>query len=312
MLWDSGVLDHDELIERIDRIDSDRPGLEHGHACEVIAREYVQHGVEPEFPVTSLASFNPRLIVAERFWHLTLVENPRVSTAAACAAWIADHVDWHMRDELSARWGLRFGLACRDRVESLKEVTAAAAEIGAQRDGESRAAFASLFHAGRLRANWNFYDMYRFLDSELVRLAGRHRESAIFIALRGFAALGSRAFMYQQGCELLAQAWAAPDRGRSTVELVTNALCVGRPFPGQGKMLMRYANEAVGLYPAYHAMRYWLAFGYTMTGDHRAALEAIDTALELLPTAGWHTSHQLLREQYMEFRLDVLRRVALS
>ncbi len=168
--------------------------------------------------------------------------------------------------------------------------------------GRRTAYFVTLFQAGKLRANFSFDELHAFLEfSPASAAAGPLRGEPVFVALRSFAAFGSRTLTVAHAVDLLETAWSDPGRTRHTVDICLNGLAFAAPFPGQGELLRRYAEEAVRAHPGDHMFHARLAAGQHMCGEHDAALENIDTALALLaasPTA----SLGVLQDQYLTKR----------
>ncbi|GGZ12919.1 hypothetical protein [Streptomyces poonensis] len=203
---------------------------------------------------------------------------------------------------VAEQWGLGNGFLNRGSVEPAADLTAAAVEVGPGVTGERIAFLLTLFHAGKLRANFCFDELHAFLlSSPLAVAAGRFREDPVFLALQSFAAFGSRALTVAYATELLERAWSAPGRTRHTVDVCLNGLAFAAPFEGQGELLRRHAEEAVEAYPRDHMFQARLATALHMCGRHDEALERIDTALTLLaasPTA----SLGVLQDQYLTRR----------
>ncbi|MFD5558041.1 hypothetical protein ACFWIA_29895 [Streptomyces sp. NPDC127068] len=273
--------------------------------CEEVARAMHEEGTEPPFDVAS-SNFatDPFLICADRYWRLRFLEHPSIRTAAACSLWIAAHVSREARTEVWEKWSLGYAFITKDSVESAVELSRAMEEI-VSRDAPAGdvAYFATLYHAGKLRSDFRFDELHQFLDSSLLALAaGVHRQSALFTALRAFAAFGSPVITAEHAVGMLDQAWSSPDRTRHVVDICLNGLQFALPFAGHGELLRDRAAEAVGDHPGDHMFHFRLASGLHMTGDHDGALADIDTALRLLPALGSRGSHKLLQEQYLAKR----------
>ncbi|MEU3604106.1 hypothetical protein AB0E83_01350 [Streptomyces sp. NPDC035033] len=273
--------------------------------CEEVAGALLRDGAEPPFDVGS-ADFaaDPYLICADRYWRLRFLERPTILTAAACAVWLGARVAREARTEVLERWALGYAFITKDSVESAVELARATEEI-VSRDAPAGdvAYFATLYHAGKLRSDFHFDELHQFLDSSLLALAaGAHRQSALFTALRSFAAFGSRALTAEYATGLLDRAWRSPERTRHVVDICLNGIQFAVPFDGHGVLLRDRAAEAVRDHPGDHMFRFRLATGLHMTGDHDAALAEVDTALRLLPAVGNRGSHKLLQEQYLTKR----------
>ncbi|MCF1512781.1 hypothetical protein, partial [Streptomyces glomeratus] len=140
-----------------------------------------------------------------------------------------------------------------------------------------------LYHAGKLRANFAFDDLNTVLTtSALATAASPHRDEPVVLALRSFAAFGSRALTTEHARGLLDRAWTAPHRSRHVVDVCLNGLAFSVPFDGQGELLRRLAQEAVETHPDDHMFRFRLATAHHLCADHDEALSHIDAALALL------------------------------
>ncbi|MFI9509810.1 hypothetical protein [Nocardia sp. NPDC052566] len=271
--------------------------------CDRLAQRYVESRVEPQFAVRS-ADFatDPYLICADRYWNLRFTAEPTLQTAVECAGWLREHVAAGARAEVREKWALGYAFITRDSVESLGEIADATGDVVANDDSEcSRAYFATLYHAGKLRANRHFDELNSFLESSpLSNAAGTaHRREPLFVAMQAFAAFGSRRITLEHAKSLFDRAWHSPQRTRETVDIALNAIAVSVPFDGQGEMLKERAVEAISRYPDRTLFHYRLATGLHMCGEYDAALESIDDALRLLPATGWRVSHELLQAQYL-------------
>ncbi|MEV4431508.1 hypothetical protein [Streptomyces sp. NPDC049555] len=302
-------MDSASLTARLDEV---RGGdsRELDRVCEEAAQELVAAGVEPPFDVAS-ADFaaDARLICADRYWRLRFLRVPGVRTAAACAAWLGSHVPAGVRTEVREKWSLGYAFITRDTVESAAELAEATGEIVARDAAPGDIAyFATLYHAGKLRANFCFDELHTFLESSLLALAaGPHRRDPLFTALRAFAAFGSRALAAEYATGLLDEAWGAgARRTRHVVDVCLNGIHAAAPFDGQGELLRSRAQEAVAEYAADHLFRFRLACGQYLCGLHDEALDSVDRALALLPAVGSRGSHRLLQEQYLGLRTTVL------
>jgi hypothetical protein len=203
------------------------------------------------------------------------------------------------------KWTLGYAFITRDSVESRHDLTLATGRIvEASRGDADVCCFATLYHAGKLRANFSFDELRQFLESSLLALAaGRHREDPLFTALRAFAALGSETITAEHGLALLETAWKARPRSRAVVDVCLNALWAAEDFPGRGEQLRRRAAEAVEEHPDDHLFRFRLAVGQRMCGEFAAARVSIDAALRLLPAISSRISHDLLQGQYVNERI---------
>ncbi|MFI6765947.1 hypothetical protein [Streptomyces sp. NPDC050355] len=273
--------------------------------CDEVAAELLAAGSPPEFEVDS-ADFDtdPYVMAAGRYWRQRLQDRPSVATALECGRWIAGHVTDGSWIAVAEHWGLGNGFINRHSAESVGQLTAVAREIGELGDtaGQRVAYLVALFHGGRLRSNFCFDELHDFLASSPPALAaGAHREEPLFLALRSFAAFGSRALTVEYATDLLTRAWASPRRTRDTVDLCLNGLALAVPFEGQGELLRRHAEEAVEEYPRDHMFHARLAAGLHMCGRHDDALARIDTALALLGTKPAF-SHNILQDQYLAKR----------
>ncbi|WP_330452769.1 MULTISPECIES: hypothetical protein [unclassified Streptomyces] len=273
--------------------------------CEEVALALHRDGTEPPFDVVSSDfAADPYLICADRYWRLRLLERPSIRTAAACSLWISAHVSREARVEVLEKWALGYAFITKDSVESAVELAQGTEEIvSGDTSAGDVAYFASLYHAGKLRSDFLFEELHRFLDASLLALAaGTHRQSALFTALRSFAAFGSPAVTAEHAVGLLDQAWHSADRTRHVVDICLNGIQFANRFDGHGELLRDRAAEAVRDHPGDHMFHFRLATGLHMTGDHDAALSSVDTALRLLPAVGSRGSHKLLQEQYLTKR----------
>ncbi|MFE1591970.1 hypothetical protein [Nocardia sp. NPDC058705] len=273
--------------------------------CEQIALQYLAQQVEPQFDVDS-ADFDrdPRLICADRYWNHRFRAEPTLYTAVHCAGWMGDHIAAAVHEPIREKWALGYAFITRDSVESADEISDATADIVAADDSScNKAYFATLYHAGKLRADFLFDELAQFLDSSLLAVStGPHRESVLFNALRAFAAFGSHRTNARFACELFEQVWSAPHRTFAATDVVLNGLAVSADFPGRGELLRDRAAEAVAAYPGSHILTYRLATGRWWCGEYDAAAIDIDEALRLLPANGWRVSHELLQGQYIARR----------
>jgi hypothetical protein len=270
--------------------------------CESVAAHLVGAGTEPVFEVRT-ADFegDPFLICADRYWRLRFLAVPSVPTAAECARWLDEHVAAVARAEVEQKWSLGYAFITRDNVESRHELDEATGQLIERYEGAVDAAFfAALYHAGKLRSNYWFDELYQFLESAPLAVAvGRRRDEPVFVALRCVAAFGSRAITFERATELLEEAWTAPNRTRNVVDLCVQGIWASPPFHGQGELLRTRALEAVAEYPRDAVLRFRLAKGERLCGQHEAALDTIDTALRLLPAIGTRGSHKTLQDQFL-------------
>lgn len=269
--------------------------------CEQIALQYLAQQVEPQFDVDS-ADFDsdPHLICADRYWNHRFRAEPTLQTAVLCAGWMAEHVAAAVHEPIREKWALGYAFITRDSVESAGEIADATGDIVAADDsGCTKAYFATLYHAGKLRADFYFDELAQFLDaSPLAMAAGPHRESVLFTALRAFAAFGSRRATGEYALELFDQVWSDTDRTYAAVDVALNGLAYSVEFDGRNELLRDRAGKAVAAYPGSHILHFRLATGQWWCGEHDAALVSIDTAVRLLPAIGGRVSHELLQEQY--------------
>jgi hypothetical protein len=273
--------------------------------CDQVADALIDEGSEPPWQVTSSDfATDGLLICADRYWFRRFHELPSVLTAAACARWLYGHTAAEHRAAVLGKWSLGYAFITKDSVESRIELAEATERIvGGDEPAGHIAYFATLYHAGKLRSNFNFDELYQFLESSLLAMAaGAHRDDPLFVALQAFAAFGSRAITAEHAIELLNRAWTAPDRDRHVVDLCVNGLDASAPFDAQAVMVRDHALQAVNSYPEDHIFHFRLASGQHMCGEHDLALDSIDTALRLLPATGPRGSHKLLQEQYLAKR----------
>lgn len=295
-------------LARLDQV-SASDSREVDRVCEEVATAMFEAGEVPSFDVTS-ADFagDARLICADRYWRLRFLDGPDIRTAAACSAWLVSHIAREHRTEVLEKWSLGYAFITKDSVESALELSRAAEEIvGNDTSAGDAAHFATLYHAGKLRANLCFDELHQFLDSSLLALAaGVHRQAPLFTALRSFAAFGSRAITAEHATGLLNHAWSSPERTRHVVDICLNGIQFATPFEGHGRLLRDRATEAVRDHPNDHIFHFRLASGQHMVRDNDAALDSIDTALRHLPASGNRGSHKLLQEQYIAKRDAIL------
>ncbi|WP_018504993.1 tetratricopeptide repeat protein [Parafrankia discariae] len=271
--------------------------------CQDVAAVLVGAGVEPPVQVRSVDAADPWLLLGYRYWQCRVRAEPTVQVAAACARWVEAHVEPAHRAEIVQRWALDYAFLTRDTVDSAHDLAVAAGRI--VRDGPGSAlvaAFATAYHAGKLRSNLHFDELHQFLEpngSVWAVAAGAHHDSEPLLdALRAFAAFGSRQITTEHATGLLAQAWTAPGRSRQVVEVCLDALVVAPPFPGQGELLRAHAAEAVTAFPEDHQVRFCLAVGLRRCGRFHEARASLDAASRLLPAGMIEaTQSKLLRER---------------
>lgn len=274
--------------------------------CEGLARQYLEQGSTPRFMVDAeqrsflvlQVNSDPRLLCADRYWRIRFRKMPRAETAAECADWINVYAAPRIRRALREKWALDFGFITRPSIETPDEIAAAAADIVARNDADSRAYFCLLYHAGKLRGNFHWASLQEFLDSSpLAKAASKHQNEPVYVALRSFAAFGGRTGSTRQALALFEQAWSDPQRSYVTIDVALNGLALGTPFPDQGELLCAYAKQALAMYPANHIFLYRLATGYQLSGDFPAALDAIDDAIAEIPATAWQ-DFGFVHEQY--------------
>ncbi|MGW1165433.1 hypothetical protein [Streptomyces sp. NPDC001153] len=271
--------------------------------CDETAAELLAAGTAPFFEVSSAdLRTDPYFMCADRYWRGRFLERPTARTAFECARWMSDHVRDESWGVVAEQWALGNGFLNRGTVEAADAFAEAVGESGADAATERTAFFFTLFHAGKLRANFCFDELHAFLTFSPSSVAsGSLRKEPVFVALQSFAAFGSRTLTVTYACELLEQAWSAAGRTRHTTDICLNGVAFAPPFEGQGELLRSYAEEAVEAYPDDHMFHARLATGLHMCSRHDAALESIDTALALLaasPTA----SLGILQNQYLTKR----------
>ncbi|MGW0328987.1 hypothetical protein [Nocardia sp. NPDC003183] len=269
--------------------------------CDRIAQQYLAQGVEPQFDLGS-ADFasDPRLICADRYWFHRFHAEPTLRTAVDCAGWLGEHATVVVADRVREKWAMGYAFVTRSSVETAFEIADATGDIVASDDSSCRRAyFATLYHAGKLRANFHFDELAAFLESSPLALAiGNHRRSPLFRALQAFAAFGSRRITHEHACRLFDEVWRDPGRTYAAIDVALNGLAISVDFDGHGVMLRDHANEVVADYPDDHLFRFRLATGQWLTGELDAAMSSIDTALALLPATGMRVSHKLFQNQY--------------
>ncbi|KPM52563.1 hypothetical protein ACG83_30125 [Frankia sp. R43] len=279
--------------------------------CEEVAADLVAAGVEPSFRIESVDwAGDATLICADRYWRRRLLAEPTVEVAAHCARWLVDHADPAVRPEIIEKWALGYGFITRDTVEPAAEVTTATGRVLQYSAGSAEAAyFTALYHAAKLRADFWFEDLDRFVASSMLAVAaGPYRDGPLFTALRAFAACGMR--NTARGTALVEAAWAAEPRSREVTDICLHAIDVAAPFDGQSELLRRYAEEAVATSPRAHLWWYRRARGERRCGDFDAALVSIETALGCLPAQGARTAHEHLQERYLGERDQIVTMMA--
>ncbi|MDC7341293.1 hypothetical protein [Streptomyces lydicus] len=257
-------------------------------------------GQEPDFEVRS-ADFvtDPFFVCADRYWRRRFAESPSSETALACARWIAVHTTPGCRSAVREQWTLGNGFINRSHLETREQLDEAARSIAGAPEAADLALTVLLYHAGKLRANFSFDDLNSVLTaSALATAAGPHRDEPVVLALRSFAAFGSRAVTTEHARDLLDRAWSAPQRSRHVVDVCLNGLAFSVPFNGQGELLRQLAQEAVDTHPDDHMFRFRLATAHHLCADHDAALSHVDAAVAML--ARHRTfSNELILEQYL-------------
>ncbi|MEU2726737.1 hypothetical protein ABZ650_03230 [Streptomyces griseoviridis] len=283
--------------------------------CDEVSAAFLAAGTVPSFDVrTADPVDDPYFLCADRYWRRRFQDRPTARTAVACARWMSDHVRKGSWGEVAERWALGNGFLDRTDTESDERTAEAMGEAATGPGGERVAYFVALYHAGKLRANFRFDDLYAFLThSPSAGAVGSLRAEPVYVALQAFAAFGSRALTVAHACGLLERAWSAPGRTRQTLDICLHGIAFAAPFEGQGELLRRHAEEAVRAWPDDQVFHARLAAGHHLCGRHDAALESIDTALSLLatgPTAdltGLRDQYLTRRESIQEGRLRALR-----
>jgi tetratricopeptide (TPR) repeat protein len=277
---------------------------ERDRICQKVAKELFDAGQEPDFDVDSDDfGTDPLLIAADQYWKLRFLATPSVRTAALCARWLAAHAVGAHRVAIEEKWALGYAFITRDTVESWAELDEASRDIlGNQYDSY----FATLYHAGKLRANFTFSQLDKSLESLLGQAAGIYRDNPLFIALQSFAAFGSAKITNDHALSLFNKAWSVPERSRAVADICLNGLWAAGPFDAQGTLLRDHAQEALAHYPGDHIFLFRLARGQRLAEDYQEALTSIDSALELLPAVGGRGSHELLQNQYMDERHAII------
>jgi hypothetical protein len=275
--------------------------------CERAAAQLHGARLAPPFDITSAdLAGDPLVICADRYWRLRFLEEPTVATAVECARWVTQRVASEHQAALRDRWPLGYAFITRDTVDSARELDDATQRIVASSDAADVALFATLYHGGKLRSNFSFDELHRFLESSVLAVAaGERRKEPIFLALQAFAALGSAIIKSEHAVDLEAQAWWAPGRSWHVVDLCLNGLWVAAPFDAPGELLRDRAAEAVKEYPGHYMFHFRLARGHSVCGDHEAAWASIREALRLLPAVGTRSSHKELQEQFVRERDNI-------
>ncbi|MEU5532926.1 hypothetical protein [Streptomyces sp. NPDC020362] len=297
-------MDMATVIARLDEARAADPGTR-DRICDETAAALLAASTPPAFEVRSADFRNdPYFVCADRYWRGRFQERPTAGTAFECARWMADHVTDGSWGVVAEQWALGNGFLNRGSLGSADQFAEALAgtDAGTVAEAERIAFFLTLFHAGKLRANFCFDELHAFLAYAPSSVAaGSLRARPVFVALQSFAAFGSRALTIAFASELLEKAWSSEDRTRHTVDICLNGVAFAVPFEEQGELLRSHAAEAVEAYPGDHMFHARLAAGLHMCGRHDAALESIDTALALLaasPTA----SLGVLQEQFLTKR----------
>ncbi|MET8505560.1 hypothetical protein ABZV60_12995 [Streptomyces sp. NPDC004787] len=271
-----------------------------GRVAEEVALAYHESGQEPDFEVrTADFATDPFFVCADRYWRRRFADSPSAHTALACARWIAAHTTPGCRSAVREQWTLGNGFINRAHIEPREQLDDAARAVTGDPGAADLALTVLLYHAGKLRANFAFDELNAVLTtSALAVAAGRHRDDPVVLALRTFAAFGSRALTTEHARDLLERAWSAPQRSRHVVDVCLNGLAFSVPFDGQGELLRRLAQEAVDAHPENHMFRFRLATAHHLCADHDEALAHVDAALALLADHGTF-SRDLLLEQYL-------------
>ncbi|MEU4099115.1 hypothetical protein AB0F16_00430 [Streptomyces tanashiensis] len=271
-----------------------------GRLAEEAALRLHESGQEPDFEVRS-ADFttDPYFVCADRYWRRRFSDSPSSDTALACARWIAAHTTAGCRSAVREQWTLGNGFINRSHLETREQLDEAARSLVGVPGATDLALTLLLYHAGKLRANFAFDDLNAFLTtSALANVAGPRLNEPVVLALRSFAAFGSRALTTEHARDLLDRAWTAPSRSRHVVDVCLNGLAFSVPFEGQGELLRRLAQEAVDSHPDNHMFRFRLAAAHHLCADHDEALSHVDAALAMLARHGTF-SRELLLEQYL-------------
>ncbi|MFF0559317.1 hypothetical protein [Streptomyces sp. NPDC004266] len=268
--------------------------------AEQVALQLHESGQEPDFEVrTADFATDPFFVCADRYWRRRFADSPSTDTALACARWIALHTTPGCRSAVREQWTLGNGFINRSHVETREQLDEAARSLAGAPEAADAALTLLLYHAGKLRANFAFDDLNAALTtSALAALAGPRREEPVILALRAFAAFGSRALTTEHARGLLERAWEAAHRSRHVMDVCLNGLAFSVPFDGQGELLRRLAQEAVDAHPDNHMFRFRLATAHHLCADHDEALSHVDAALALLAHHGTF-SRELLMEQYL-------------
>ncbi|MBU7598931.1 hypothetical protein JGS22_015250 [Streptomyces sp. P38-E01] len=270
-------------------------------ACEEIAKEFIESGHEPDLTLhTADYQESHALVCADRYWRMRIEKAPTCHTARLCAQWLHTHADNLSPAQVATieeKWSLGYGFISSATVETPEETCCAPSE-GYFSPREHF--FAVLYHAGKLRANYNFPALSAHLERyRSGRTKDEYCDRPIIFALLAFAALGQDSDPYP-GLAILRTAWENRTT-HTTADVCLNALGAARPFPEQGHLLRAYAKEAVTKLSDDTAY-YWLASGGFFTHDYAGALDAINKSLALLPARGSRGSHALMREQRLLLR----------
>ncbi|MGV9881069.1 hypothetical protein [Streptomyces sp. NPDC003006] len=271
-----------------------------GRIAEEAALQLHDVGQEPDFEVRS-ADFatDPYFVCADRYWRRRFAVSPSSDTALACARWIAVHTTAECRSAVREQWTLGNGFINRSHMETREQLDEAARGIAGVPEAADLALTLLLYHAGKLRANFAVDDLNNVLTTSALAIkASPHRDEPVVLALRSFAAFGSRTLTTEHARDLLDRAWAARHRSRHVMDVCLNGLAFSVPFDGQGELLRRLAREAVDAHPDNHMFRFRLATAHHLCADHDEALSHVDAALALLAHHGAF-SRELLLEQYL-------------
>ncbi len=290
----------DEMTTRLHQAAQAGDG-DRDRVCEEIAEALISANITPRWSISSGDFADPMLLCAGRYWRRRFLREPTVTVAAACAHWLREHADALVRPAIAEVWALGYAFITRDTEDPRDDLTRATGAIVEAYHGDADICyFAALYHAGKLRANFRYDELRRFLDSSLLAVAaGPHRDTPLITSLRAYAALG---LGISDGLVLLDGVWTTPDRSRAVVDVCLHALDIASPRLQTATLLREHAETAVTTYPTDHAMWYRLARGRLKCGDAPAALEAITRALTLLPAIGARVSHTHLQERYIAER----------
>lgn len=276
-------------------------------ACARYAQWYIENNCEPQFAVTT-ADFDadPYLICVDRYWNLRITAEPTIHTAVNCAAWLNDHVAADVRPPIWEKLALGYAFVTRKDIETVEELDAATDSVVTGHDADhSRAYFAALYHAGKLKASGQWKELEQFLGfSKLAKAAGPHQNQPLYRALQVYAQFGIPGSCDDDTVGHFEKIWHRAGESRQTKDVLLAALADAPE--SQGELLRRWAADAVQDYPDDHMFRYRLATGQYLCGDYDGALGSSAKALRLLPAIGWRISHDLLLEQYLGQRQAIL------